>query len=163
MVKHKELNVQVESSGEWCPQGLALRPELFKRNMETKIEGTLSKFADGTRLCRAVNTLEGRCSIQRALDRLERWGCVNDMTFNKAKCKAKCKAKVKPVPGSGQFQTQTTLGGELIESRPEEKDLGVLENQKKCDQQVEGGDSPSLLLFHETPPGQLHPSLGPPA
>ncbi|GAB0199271.1 mitochondrial enolase superfamily member 1 [Grus japonensis] len=79
------------------PQGSVLGPALFNifvGDMDSRIECTLSKFADDTKLCGGVDTLEGRDAIQRDLDRLER------------------------------------MGGEWIESSPEEKDLGVLIDEK---------------------------------
>ena len=55
--------------------------------MDSEIECTLSKFADDTKLCGAVNKLEGRDAIQRDLGRLERWAQAKLMKFNKVKYK----------------------------------------------------------------------------
>jgi len=57
------------------PQGLLLRPvlfDIFVRDMDSGIECTLSKFPDDTKLCGAVDTLEGRDAVQSDPDRFER-------------------------------------------------------------------------------------------
>jgi len=72
-------------------QGLVLGPALFNifvSDMDSGIECTHSRYLDNTKPCGVVDTPEGRNVIQRDLDRLQKWACVNLMKFNKTKCKA---------------------------------------------------------------------------
>ncbi|PKU48589.1 hypothetical protein llap_1125 [Limosa lapponica baueri] len=66
-----------------------------------------------------INRLKGRNAIQKDLDRLERWAHANLMKLKQAKCKFMHL-------GHGNPMHIYRLGREWLESRPEEKDLGVL-------------------------------------
>ncbi|KAJ7423104.1 hypothetical protein BTVI_11045 [Pitangus sulphuratus] len=91
--------------------------------MDAGIKCTLSKFANDTKLRGVVDAPGGWDAVQRDLDRLERWAYGDYLQFSKAKYKVLCL-------GQGNPKHKCRLSSELIENNPEEKDFGVLVDEK---------------------------------
>ncbi|KAJ7405067.1 hypothetical protein BTVI_70297 [Pitangus sulphuratus] len=89
--------------------------------VKKEIEGSLSKFADDTRLGGSFVLLEGRKALQRDLDRLDPLDALDEasLRFSEAKC------HVQHLGHNNPMQSYR-LGTEWLESCPAEKDLGVL-------------------------------------
>ncbi|GAB0204649.1 mitochondrial enolase superfamily member 1 [Grus japonensis] len=97
-----------------------IRNWLDGRTQRVVVNGSMSKWRT---VMSGVPQGSGRDAIKRDLDRLERWARANRMKFNKVKCKVLHVGQRNP-------KHNYRLGEEWIESSPEEKDLGVLIDEK---------------------------------
>ncbi|KAK4832284.1 hypothetical protein QYF61_021683 [Mycteria americana] len=106
---------------------VAVNSSMFKWKLVTSgvpqggIDCTHRKFEDDNNLSGAVDVLQGRNAIQWNLYRLKERAHANIVKFNKAKCKALHLGRDNP-----------QLGDEWIESSNEEKDFGILVDEKRA-------------------------------
>lgn len=112
------------------PQGSVLGPTLFLlfiNDIDLVIDITnafISKFADDTKMGRAMISDNDRAAMQKDIDKLVEWAETWQMEFNSGKCKVMHLGSKNP----GFHYTMGGLapGGRVLEETPVEKDVGVI-------------------------------------
>uniref|UniRef100_A0A803JLD2 Reverse transcriptase domain-containing protein n=1 Tax=Xenopus tropicalis TaxID=8364 RepID=A0A803JLD2_XENTR len=115
------------------PQGSVLGPLLFNlfiNDLEVGIESTVSIFADDTKLCKTISSMQDAAALQSDLTKLENWAANWKMRFNVDKCKVMHF-------GRNNINANYLLNGSVLGASLMEKDLGVfvdnkLSNSRQC-------------------------------
>jgi len=106
------------------PQGSVLGPLLFVvfiNDIDSEIVSKISKFADDTKMGRGVDTEEEADVLRKDIEGLHRWAEKWQMKFNKEKCSVMHMGK-----DNKRFQYE--MGGIVLRTTEEERDLGVIVN-----------------------------------
>jgi hypothetical protein len=104
------------------PQGSVLGPLLFVlfiNDIDDGILSKISKFADDTKLCRAVSNEEEAEILQEDLGKMFRWSQDWQMLFNLEKCSVMHM-------GRRNQEFAYEMGGKALRVSDEERDLGVI-------------------------------------
>ena len=115
------------------PQGSVLGPVLFLvfiNDLDSNIFSKILKFADDAKIVQEVHNVEGRDKLREDLSRLFKWSEEWQMNFNPDKC------KIMHIGNENKLFDEYAIGGHMLEKVEEEKDLGVIINDKfKVDKQ----------------------------
>ena len=104
------------------PQGSVLGPVLFLiyiNDLDQGLVSKLGKFADDSKLCKAISGQQDVSALQCDLTQLERWAEKWQMKFNEEKC-------VVMHLGKNNAKSQYSLGNIVLKSSERERDLGII-------------------------------------
>jgi len=124
------------------PQGSVLGPLLFVlfiNDIDDGILSKISKFADDTKLCRAVGDEKEVNILQEDLRRMFRWSQDWQMLFNLEKCSVMHM-------GKRNNESSYEMGGKVLKVSEEERDLGVVMHKsakpsRQCAEAAKKGNS----------------------
>ena len=103
---------------------------IFINDLDSNILSKILKFADDAKIVQEVQNVEGRNNLRKDLSSLFQWSEVWQMDFNLDKC------KIMHIGNKKQLFDEYAIGGHILEKVEEEKDLGVIINEKfKVDKQ----------------------------
>lgn len=108
---------------EYHAQGSVLGPIMFVvyvNDMVEGIESYTSLFADDAKIMKRIEDAKSCEELQEDLNKIHKWSQDWEMKFNAGKCKVLEMGKSNRRP-SGNY----SMGGEVLQKAPEEKDLGV--------------------------------------
>uniref|UniRef100_A0A803KG92 Reverse transcriptase domain-containing protein n=1 Tax=Xenopus tropicalis TaxID=8364 RepID=A0A803KG92_XENTR len=118
------------------PQGSVLGPLLFNlfiNDLEVGIDSIVSIFADDTKLCKTISSMQDAAALQSDLTKLDNWAANWKMRFNVDKCKVMQNLYyIRNNINANYLLNGSVLGVSLME-----KDLGVfvdnkLSNSRQC-------------------------------
>lgn len=126
VIRDEESEWRQVTSG--VPQGSVLAPIMFMIYINDMVEGVdsyMSLFADDAKIMRKIRNIKDCEELQSDLDRIYKWSRVWEMDFNAKKCR---------VLEMGKSERRPTwnykLGSEVVLKGNEEKDLGVIIQDK---------------------------------
>ncbi len=118
------------------PQGSVLGPILFVlyiNDLPEAVRSDILLFADDTKVYREISSQEDRQALQDDVTAMERWSADWLLKFHPAKCKTMTLSS----RGLAQPEAAYTLGGKRIKQITQEKDIGVIvDNKLSFDQHI---------------------------